>query len=514
MTYLKNGIMLVLLLSVFTAVGQHCGTSFQDQAEDNAYVKENRAEWSQYMSKPDGAITYIPVKFHRVYKRDGSEAISYASIFGQLCQLNTDYEQADIQFYLKDGLNGILDLQNDEIYENPSTTRTAGFLRSSVNRNKDAINIFINNTANSGSGGPGQTLGFYNRVGDYIVIKKTEVQTATHSLSHELGHFFGLSHTFYGWEGTEYDCNNPTPQQVFLGGSAVLVEYVDRNRIRSGRPLCQQAADGFCDTQADYNLGFGFSGTGCNYTGCAKDPENASLMPNEENMMGYFLSCLSTFSPEQGAVMLSNIASTRRSYIRSSYVPDLNTIPNTKPEIEHPLNGAVTQFYDKIELRWKAVPGISTYLVEVDTKSSLNEPIISEYVNGTSLVIEDLNKAAFHFWQVRPVTEYQNCLTTSGINRFRTSTATKTIDIAFDQTVYVISNPATIDQPLIISAASPLNDVHIDIKNLAGQSVLKKSLSRLESGVSYIDATIQEAGIYLVTIHSGNLYTVKKWVVQ
>lgn len=63
----------------------------------------------------------------------------------------------------------------------------------------------------------------------------------------------------------------------------------------NGKLHCNQSADGFCDTPADYNLGFGFQGPGCVYTGCAKDPDNVKLDPNEANLMSYFWIVLKTF---------------------------------------------------------------------------------------------------------------------------------------------------------------------------------------------------------------------------
>ena len=135
------------------------------------------------------------------------------------------------------------------------------------------------------------------------------------TIAHELGHFFSLAHTFFGWEGNTYNCSLPTPT---VTPSGVLVEYVSRTKMFNNQLLCKVAADGFCDTQADYNLGFGWpSSAGCVYSGCAKDPDNVPLDPDEKNIMSYFLSCLEYFSEEQKEAILLDYLSSKRSSLRT-----------------------------------------------------------------------------------------------------------------------------------------------------------------------------------------------------
>ena len=46
----------------------------------------------------------------------------------------------------------------------------------------------------------GTVQGYYSSQGDYVIVRKEELIKGNNTLSHEIGHFFSLRHTFYGWE--------------------------------------------------------------------------------------------------------------------------------------------------------------------------------------------------------------------------------------------------------------------------------------------------------------------------
>lgn len=94
---------------------------------------------------------------------------------------------------------------------------------------------------------------------DFLVIDIDKFTDAS-TLSHEMGHFFGLQHT-HEYTGT---------------GKA---EWVERHR-------CTHMGDGFCDTPADPNL-FGWVDQNGKYTGIHRDAEGNGYAPMVNNLMSY-----------------------------------------------------------------------------------------------------------------------------------------------------------------------------------------------------------------------------------
>ena len=87
----------------------------------------------------------------------------------QLCLLNEYFEELNIQFYIKDGFNYIL---NDQAYEEHSSATNV----LSFHKRDDALNIFIPEDANPpNQNGPGVVLGYYDPVNDWLVIDKGEI---------------------------------------------------------------------------------------------------------------------------------------------------------------------------------------------------------------------------------------------------------------------------------------------------------------------------------------------------
>jgi hypothetical protein len=500
----------LVVVSILASLrAQHCGTSQADQQQMVDFIQNKRAYWNTFKNGTEN-LTYVPVRFHNVGLLNGTGRVSVNAILNQLCQLNTDYEPYGVQFYLKDGFTGgIRSLLSNDIYNNPSSSASVNELRNTTNRYKDAVNIFIGGSANSGSGGVGQTLGFYSRTGDYIVMLKTQVQAATTALAHELGHYFGLPHTFFGWEATEYDCGSQTPLTV---GGGVLVEYVSRTKQRNGRLHCLQSADGLCDTPADYNLGFGWSG-GCNYAGCAKDRDEVDLDPSESNYMSYFLGCLEIFSNDQVAVMEADRASSRRNYIRSSYVPDLTQIANEEPILIEPENRGTTTYYDEVTFSWEPVENAETYVFELDRFNSFNDPEFTEFVTGTSITVNDLVSNRLYYWRVRPVHEYRNCVRNSQTWRFRTGAIqTSVFDQELNDHLSIINNPSDKSDGLSLGWTGNTSEVTVEVLSSTGQSVYKMDV-QLQPGANRLNPQV-ERGLYLIRIEKEGRFASKKWIVQ
>lgn len=116
---------------------------------------------------------------------------------------------------------------------------------------------------------------------DLVVIKKSCIPGLV--ISHELGHFFGLYHTFENSFGNEF----------------------------ANESNCQVAGDLLCDTEADPE---GTVDGACNYTGPYLDSNNEYYLPPVDNIMSYYGSCRCRFTPEQ-YIRIANQYLTLRSYL-------------------------------------------------------------------------------------------------------------------------------------------------------------------------------------------------------
>lgn len=147
---------------------------------------------------------------------------------------------------------------------------------------------------------PVEYNGTYNTLTQCVVIGSS---TSSSSLSHEVGHFFGLHHPHKNWKKGKRK-----------------QEAVDRNR-RFKRPfnhklICEENGDKLCDTPAEPDLNI-YTDNDCNYT----NPENIkdnwgdSYMPDTKNIMSYTRNreCRDKFTPQQIALMLKTAENKKHS---------------------------------------------------------------------------------------------------------------------------------------------------------------------------------------------------------
>ena len=146
------------------------------------------------------------------------------------------------------------------------------------------INMYFASSVRSG----GDTVGGYAWFPggpDIVLIRKANITTKT--ISHELGHFFGLYHTFEDGFG---------------------LETVDGTN-------CTVAGDLICDTEAD-DQDAEVDPTNCNMTNNLTDPNGAYLLVPSNNIMSYHPDmCRTLFTPGQASRMIWNYLN-NRSYLR------------------------------------------------------------------------------------------------------------------------------------------------------------------------------------------------------
>lgn len=495
-----NGIVMIkktinlLFLSMLlasTAFSQNfCGLTTEmqemivDQLRNNKEIL--RSQPVQYRE-----VQYVPIQFHIVRQSDGKKGVSEQKIYDQLCELNEMYSGMDIVYYLKP-FNYI---NNSTMYTDHQATTF--FMRG--NKNLNAMNIFVLQNANTSGASLGQTLAYFTPIDDWIVIRVDEVGGTKKTLSHEVGHFFSLAHTFRGWDGEAYEESvhgNPVGPNS-PGG--VPNEYQNGNN-------CQTAGDLICDTPPDYN--FGFSWNGCSFTQQIMDPTGTVVDPMENNIMGYFLDCAPDeyeFTPMQEALALIDLSNT--TYLHSDYVPSQQEIIGVATPLS-PINSEVTPAYNTVELVWTEVEGANHYFLEISEVPSfnLNFNRYSTTVYGTSKWIDDFCVAGkSYWWRIRAVNEVNTCAAISSSGKFKAGSLTAVNNIIEISDWSVSPNPVSNASVLEVKIQAPVAfESEIKLFDLTGKMILQSGVENFSAGenIYALELNNQTSGVYILTIET------------
>ena len=234
---LKNTLISIIALGLIGSVGaqHHCGTDH--------YLEEWRKanpNWQELEKVNTGQIDanrrtgkrIIPIVFH-VLHTNGAENISNEQILDQIRVLNEDFSKsnpdtANVRNTINAPFKGLIaDLEIEFVLakKDPNGNCTNGINRIFTPMHEEArdavkdvvrwpvnryLNIWVVSSIES-SGGTGTVLGFANfpwmpASTDGIVIRSDEVGTigtgnigrSGRTLTHEVGHYLGLFHTFQG----------------------------------------------------------------------------------------------------------------------------------------------------------------------------------------------------------------------------------------------------------------------------------------------------------------------------
>jgi hypothetical protein len=150
--------------------------------------------------------------------------------------------------------------------------------------------------------------------------------TDTRTLTHELGHYFNLLHTFQ----SSTDANQTNR------------EYVTRDAMQGAN--CATKGDLLCDTPADPYGRDSLSLLGCSYTGTARDPQGQLYTPSLANIMSYYpISCGNVFTSGQYNRMNDGLL--LRTDVSNQYT--LNCPPTvTGVNVPSNLTGSISSYQD------------------------------------------------------------------------------------------------------------------------------------------------------------------------
>lgn len=480
-----------LCQSVIFGQASYCPTSFT--TEHLQHFKELKASVSGVNIRSNEPI-FVPVKFHAVADAEGEGRVNLNDILVQLCELNANFAEQNIHFYMKDGT--VNEINDNTIFKNPASAAGTSKMVSRKNSVEgSAAHIFITDEASTG--GEGTTLGYYDFNADLMVLKKSVVESSTQRkfvCGHEMGHFFSLSHTFRGWENAPW--NGETVTQ-FSPSSGILNELVNGSN-------CDDAGDMICDTPPDYNLGFGWDGCK-DYDGGAKDPNGDLLDPDESNFMGYFIGCEAySFSEAQKQIIKQDYESPRRSYLRTAYFPNIEPITDA-PTLLSPADEITTAYFNGVELSWSEIENATDYLVE------LSRGLLKTYyhVKDTKLFLGHLEASKIYRWKVKPFSEINTCSPYSEVFSFKTGALTSSVyeTDERERDVSVYPNPVKANFINITFGEELRGFFDVAIRDISGRIHYKQTLN---AGKHIIDNLDLKSGFYLMTVRQGNTIISKK----
>lgn len=451
---------------------------------------------------------YVPVKFHLIARADGTGRISDQDAFNQLCIINQNYEPYNIQFFLKD--KSFNYINSNAAFNNPINSPSI----LNVNRDNRAVNIYWASETIPNS--EGRTLGYYDSQWDWIVMRNDQVNSNL-ILSHEIGHFFSLMHTFFGWE--------PEPWEEGIHGNPVMQVFAPTTwtQIRvelSNGSNCAISADRICDTPPDY-------GFGSRWSGCApfnievRDRNNDLVEPMQNNYMSYFFNCPDyDFTPMQASAMRADFLSPSRSHLRTGFgTPELGEITEI-PQPIYPANNETSDYFDEVRLMWDEVPEASFYFLEVSAFPLFGTNMIAEtIVYGNEFTLNNLEPNRLYYWRVKPMNETQFCAPRSQRYSFRTSDI-RTSVTTFPQgqfSISLIKNPISVgmNSALIIENNLDIQELNFEIYSINGQ-LLSNQHAKLTAGNHKLSLNYNfiNTGMYMISVTSNQYRAILPLVVN
>lgn len=484
-------------LQAQSTTGEWCGYS----GKSEWLTKYQAGEFTPVDKSED--ILYVPARFIILGENDGSGYIDPVRLLRSFELLNSDYEDMNIQFYIKE-----IDYLNRGIYYDHANFSTGNQMMS-LNNERNVINNYI-------VGNPAGNCGYYNPGSEALALGINCLGAVDRTWSHEMGHLLTLPHTFYGWESVEgienIELTERAPATVNYRGVDVPVERVDGTN-------CEDAADGFCDTTPDYLMDRWDCNNLQEYRDSLTDPDSIRFAVPATNIMSYSLDgCIEGFSEEQKTAMQTNLAARQ---IADASGADRLAADGDAMNLLLPVNNATLEVSDQVELVWNSVPNADYYIVQLNTSTNFNGTVLQAFIvsDTTALIEDDLSPNTRYYWRVRPFNRYVFD-SDFGEQKFRFKNGefpTATIDATLNAAISVAPNPISGGQELRIDGRDlgQSGNMTYELIDAAGRVLLsRKNLNVNAAGFSErIETAGMPAGVYFLRIRLNEKLVTRRVVV-
>ncbi len=495
---------LMILMSCVAVAQNGIQNSFPLAPEDETEIKQRLIKNKKILKTHAlvrGVTTYIPVKIHLVADDEGAGRLSEDDALDMLCILNEEYEDSEIQFYLKDGTFNYIESSLIYYHEDYFSGGIPIWTESNENSDPEAINIFVANEV-------GSFNSYYISIIDVLYIRKSHVRGKS-VLSLPMGHFFSLLKTYSGWGSFDEFCEGSLDASTCNGG--IQIENQSGNN-------CDTAGDLICDTPPDYYFTFCPSTTNCEFNGEVYDCEGEQVFPMEQNMMGNYNGCADyEFTQEQSDLMNVDLLSPERAYCNPGILPNLAVV-NELAVATSPINGEVRP-YNAVELKWDPVPGATHYLVELDRFDSFSwMPLRRVVTTNSTFIANYCMPNAQYFWRIRPFNEYSTCESAFGDNfQFETNAIASKVETVEGVNHWSVRpNPANSSEAIFVDVeALQAMDATVNMYSVTGQLISSsKQLFSIGNNIVELATNNLTTGLYMVSIETKTGVTTKRVVIR
>jgi hypothetical protein len=252
------------------------------------YVIENSVN-----NKEDNILYRIPVKFWIFRMSNGTGGLTLTEIKEYMNDLNYYHSinNTGFRFYLRPDIEYI---NNDRLYKLNYISQAP--FQSMLKKSKGCINVLVTEKLIKKNlfKADNSYSGTYNRLSNAVIYSKG---SSSSTLTHEIGHYFGLKHPHRLWQVKILGLRIKKFQEPVSREKTVLI---------GNKKQCEKRGDKLCDTPAEPRLS-NLTTDDCKYTGWnITDKYGIKYRPSTNNIMSYTRNreCRDTFTIGQIERML------------------------------------------------------------------------------------------------------------------------------------------------------------------------------------------------------------------
>jgi len=483
------------------APSEWCGTMFTEEMMDKVQsASERHMNGTLTKSRP---IYDIPVTLHNMRNSDGSGGTDPLRTLEVFCEVIDFYAQHDIHLYI----NEMKSHDNSSWTTDPNngpgnSDDTWGIIKLITigsGGNNNTINIYnfksLYNTTLDVA-----LCGYFSPFHDVVALSQAGNCYTKETVIHELGHYFALPHTFFGFEGEGDNCG------VYVTSG----EKVDGSN-------CATVADRICDTPPDNNADRipCPAGMGCQMY----DSDGVAFFPDVTNIMSYFFDeCVNQFTETQRAVMHNKIDEDRQDLLELTPPTNLNPVTE-QVELNSPLD--TEKPYDQVLFTWDPVPNATLYYFEINRLASFSASlkVESKILEETQYTSFELNPNATYHWRVIPFNKGNPCSADGTLATGSFSTNDEVVAVQGVESLEnfeVLPNPVNNNQAVTVSLmGKKAMDGQLSLYSVSGQRIHSEAIQVAATDNTFnLDVKGLAAGLYVVHLEFAEGAIQQKLIIQ